>query len=159
MTTKTTEKDINVRIKSKKRTDKEARRFAIKWSKIKYRCYNEKCPVYPLCGGRGIHFSEEWQDVENFISWCKQTYPKTGEEWSLDRIDNNKDYSSQNCRWASARTQANNRRNNVIYKGKTLAEWSKITGIKPTTINRRLHVMKWPIEKALFKPVQKARKD
>lgn len=121
------------------------------WQGMKARCYYKTSHAYNRYGKRGIKICKEWHDVDNFIKWCHETYPKQG-KWSIDRIDNNKDYSPENCRWASCKEQARNRSSNVVYKGKTLSQWAEENGLKTTTINRRLHVMKWSIEDAVTKP-------
>lgn len=114
--------------------------------------------MYKYYGGRGIKIEEEWHDVKVFVDWCRKTYPRDSGKYSIERIDVNKNYCPSNCRWATAKEQANNRRNNVVYKGKTLSQWADLLGCKETTINRRLHVMKWSIEKAVTTPVKRYRK-
>jgi hypothetical protein len=110
------------------------------WSDMHTRCYNPKFKQFQDYGGRGITMCDRWLKFENF-------YEDMGEppspKHSIDRIDNSKGYSPENCRWATQLEQANNKRNNchVTYNGKThtLAEWSRITGIHQGIIWKRLN--------------------
>ena len=84
-------------------------RFYNTWNGVIQRCNNPKHKRYKDYGGRGIIVCKEWLDVRNFVAWCDLTRPDT-EGLSLDRIDNDKGYSPENCRWADASTQSLNQR-------------------------------------------------
>ena len=77
------------------------------------RCYNERTSGYQNYGGRGITVCEEWLNVVGFISWFDSNYI---EGFTLDRIDNDKGYNPDNCRFVDTTTQAVNRR---IFKSNT----------------------------------------
>ena len=79
------------------------------WYDMKYRCYNTMSKDYKHYGARGITVCEEWLDVTNFVAWCEETYPNI-KGYSLDRINNDKGYSPENCRWADKTTQQLNQR-------------------------------------------------
>jgi hypothetical protein len=94
------------------------------------RCSNPNRHDWKRYGGRGIKVCERWQVFENFLS-------DMGERpagMSLDRIDPNGDYSPDNCRWASIRTQCNNTRRNVYVehdgRRQTIAQWADELGVK-----------------------------
>lgn len=111
------------------------------WCNMKTRCYNKNSSVYKNYGGRGIQVCSDWKDYKVFSEWAsKNGY---NEKLTLDRIDNNKGYSPDNCRWISFEEQQCNKRNNVYlcYQGKTLSmvEWSKLLGIKYDTLQYRYH--------------------
>lgn len=73
------------------------------------RCYNTNFERYSDYGGRGIFVCEAWRnDRQAFIDWAKANGFKP--ELSLDRIDNNKGYNPDNCRWVNRTTQSRNRR-------------------------------------------------
>ena len=103
------------------------------------RCYREKDASYKNYGGRGIQVCEEWHNIENFEKWVAENPHSKG--MTLDRIDTNGNYEPCNCRWASMKTQDNNRRNTIYieFNGEThtITEWAELTGINRSTLNNR----------------------
>ena len=92
------------------------------WRQMVQRCTNSKHKNYKNYGGRGIIICEEWLDIKKFIAWAESTHPNI-EGYTLDRIDNDKGYNPDNCRFVDTTTQAVNRR---IFKSNT----SGFVGIK-----------------------------
>jgi hypothetical protein len=78
------------------------------------RCNNQKHKYYNDYGARGITVCDEWLDINNFIN---DMFPSYQEGLSIDRIDNNKGYSKDNCRWTTKSIQARNTR--VLQKNNT----------------------------------------
>lgn len=110
---------------------------------MKQRCYYRNSIGYQDYGERGIAICPEWlgeHGFQNFYDWSMNN--GYTDNLTLDRIDNNKGYSPNNCRWATRKEQANNKRNNrfIEYNGEahTLAEWAEITGMYHKTIAYRL---------------------
>lgn len=108
------------------------------WKSMKKRCDNSNCDAYYRYGDRGISYDERWKYFENFYNDMGDRLPGT----TLDRKDNDGNYCKENCRWATPEEQQNNRSNNHLlffkHEYKTIAEWSRVTGIKESTITERL---------------------
>lgn len=124
------------------------------WSQMLRRCLNSEDKSYPSYGGRGIKVCERWLDFDNFLDDMGN---KPSLLHSIDRIKNDGNYEPSNCRWATVREQARNRRTSRMLElngvSKCVAEWSEITGISSPAIFARIHGMGWPVEKALTTPI------
>ncbi len=122
------------------------------WQEMKARCYNIKSISYPNYGGRGISVCEQWMQFENFLNDMGIRPAKT----FLERIDNAKNYSPENCVWATRIEQNRNRRNNVKieYNGKTqcLSAWCEELKLPYPRIYYRVSVKHWLINKAFETP-------
>lgn len=120
------------------------------------RCYNKNCKAYKYYGARGIKVCDEWRlpgGLRNFYNWAiRSGYDDT---LTLDRIDVNGDYTPENCRWATYKQQANNKRDNRIleFNGEshTITEWEEFSTVTRKGIEYRLK-NGWSIEDALFSP-------
>lgn len=119
------------------------------WGMMKSRCLNPKFDRYYDYGGRGIKICNRWLKFENFLEDMGQA--PAGK--SLDRKNNDGDYTPSNCRWATPRQQSNNTRSNknIEYQGtiKSVAEWSRTLGINVETLYTRLSEPGWDINRAL----------
>lgn len=95
------------------------------WVLIKQRCYNEKYPDYSEWGGRGIKMCDRW--LESFDNFIEDMGLCPDHCRGVDRINNDKSYYKENCRWATYIQQARNTGRNryIQYNGanKTLVEW------------------------------------
>ena len=123
------------------------------WIKMRDRCDNPKHVHYSNYGGRGIKICEKWYNFSVFQDWAKAN--GYADNLTLDRIDNDKGYSPDNCRWTDRVTQQNNTRNNrlLTYKGetRTVAQWARKINLNPSTLASRLY-NGWSVEKALEAP-------
>lgn len=146
--------------KSKRHTkhgDTKTRLFRT-WQHMLNRCYNTNVRGYKNYGGRGISVCEEWRNsFIPFRDWAHQN--GYNEDLSIDRIDVNGNYEPNNCRWTTAKVQANNKRNNrlLTYKGQTetLSEWADIVKISAVAIKARIDKYHWSVDKALTTPLRR----
>ena len=106
------------------------------YSTIKMRCTNKNRQNYARYGGRGIGLCDEWNNAINFVQWSLKSGYKKGLQ--IDRIDNNKGYFPDNCRWVTPRQNAQNTRRNVYLtinnRTECVSEWSRIKNISQYTI-------------------------
>ena len=134
------------------------------YSNMKSRCYNPKAPNYSYYGERGITVCEEWLNSEkittgkyvhnhskgwlSFQRWALEN--GYAEDLTIDRIDTNKGYSPENCRWVSMKVQINNTRSNhyITYKGKTqtMKQWCEELNLNYRTVISRFR-RGWSTEK------------
>jgi len=126
----------------------------IAWASMKGRCNNPNNISYPNYGGRGIKVCDRWQDFQNFYADMGASYKKG---LTLDRIDNNGDYTLENCRWLTKAQQQRNRRNTikVVYRGqqRVLIELAEEFDINAKTVLRRIQ-RDWRVEDAVETPVK-----
>jgi hypothetical protein len=97
------------------------------WKNMRARCLNKKIKSYKHYGGRGITISDDW--INSFIKFFEDM-GKCPDGHSLERIDNNQSYSKENCRWASAAEQQQNKRNNKL-------NFEKVKEIKKSKLSSR----------------------
>lgn len=134
-----------------KRTTKSHKRIHRIWKGMKDRCLNPNYHSYSRYGGRGITICDEWiNDSNAFERWAVSN--GYSDELSIDRIDNDKGYSPDNCRWVDKITQQNNTSSNLYleYAGRklTASEWARELGISRSVIYER-HKKGLPVEKVL----------
>jgi len=95
------------------------------WKNMKNRCDNKNVPTYKYYGAKGITYKKSWKSFINFYNDMKAGY---SDELSLDRISPFKNYTKINCRWATVKEQANNKRGSKLYKGENMRDASKRLG-------------------------------
>jgi hypothetical protein len=128
------------------------------WNAMKNRCNNSNHQSYSRYGGRGIVYDPSWNDFKNFLA---DMGSKPNSKLELERIDNDKNYCKENCRWATHKEQTRNRGGKratrlYTFEGKTMciADWAKEVGITSQSMQKRLN-KGWPLERAftLAKPL------
>lgn len=121
------------------------------WINMRIRCHSNDSHY----GGRGITVCERWQN--SFQNFIRDIGRRPSDYHTLERIDNNGNYEPGNCRWATKKEQANNRRSNryLTHNGVTLtmSQWSDKTGITKTAIASRIH-RGWDIARVLSVPTR-----
>lgn len=126
------------------------------WSNIKSRCENPGSSVYERYGGRGITVCDEWRDsFQSFKDWAEENGYK--DNLTIDRIDNNGEYSPENCRWATPKEQGNNKRNNHLIEingeTKTLSQWCDLYGLSSDLVKQRINKLGWSPLMAFTTPI------
>lgn len=118
------------------------------------RCYNTNQETYRRYWGRGIVVCDEWHDYDVFREWAlSHGY---NDDLTIDRIDNSKGYSPDNCRWIPSSQQAANQTTNKIITidgvSHIMSEWCRVYGINPGTVWHRIDDG-WDPVKAITTPL------
>ena len=140
---------------------KTGTRLYVVWCDMRRRCYDEESSSYSNYGGRGITVCDEWLGDGGFMrfhSWAyshgyDENAPKG--ECTLERIDNNGNYSPDNCCWTSLKRQAQNKRNTHIVtfgKQQSLSDFCEEYGVSRTLASERLQRGWSPAEVMFFEP-------
>ena len=115
------------------------------WRGMLDRCYNKETAAYPRYGGRGITVSDEWK--ESFEAFYRDMGTRPSEDYSIDRKDNDKGYSKENCRWATEIEQHNNTRTVKLYdfggEKLSISQIARKIGISVSALHQRLLIMPW----------------
>lgn len=124
---------------------------------MRSRCTNKNHHAYIHYGGRGITVCDEWmKDRLSFIKWAYENGYVQGLD--LDRKDNNKGYSPENCRWVPRVVNRNNQRDTymVVWNGVpiALADLCRIKGLDRTLVYQRIHRDGYSIDEAINKPLR-----
>lgn len=123
------------------------------WVQLKARCFNENTPEYIRYGARGITVCDRW--VNSFENFWEDMGPTWRKRFSIERKDTNGNYEPDNCKWATPKEQANNRRSNRIVNTDegpmTLTMAARKYNLSPLTIQSRIRYG-WP-ERDWLKPV------
>lgn len=127
------------------------------WKGIKCRVLNANTKDFKNYGGRDIGICKEWEnDFSVFERWALSN--GYSDVLTIDRIDNDKEYSPSNCRWTDIIVQSNNKRTNrrITYKGETknLTEWARELNIDVRVLHGRIFRRNWSIDKAFTTPTK-----
>ncbi|MFJ7438072.1 hypothetical protein ACIQW5_10485 [Methylorubrum thiocyanatum] len=124
------------------------------WRAMKDRCTQTSHRSYQHYGERAITYTQDWETFEGFLA----DMGERPEGMTLDRIDGDRPYCKDNCRWSDRTTQNRNRRTNVrvTYNGQTrvLSEWAEIIGIPYARLRARIVRLGWSPEHAFKSSVR-----
>lgn len=130
------------------------------WALMKARCVNPNRKEYPRYGGRGIKVFDEWLEFQPFMEWAIES--GYSDELTLDRKDNDGNYTPDNCRWVTRLVQAYNKSNNryITHNGetKTICQWAEEYNIPYYVLKKRIDVLGWDFGKAISEPPKKMKK-
>ena len=122
------------------------------WAALKQRCEYLKSKNYSRYGGRGIKVCPRWSKFENF----HEDMGTRPDGMTLDRVDNDGDYSKENCRWADTKTQSRNKSNTIMLTAYGIsmiaADWAEALEIPAMRIIARSRSYGYSDHDALFKP-------
>lgn len=122
------------------------------WCNMVQRCNDKNSPTYARYGARGIRII--WNNFEDFLRDMQESWAPG---LSIERKDNNGPYCKDNCKWATVKEQALNRRSNVFLthdgKTQTLSEWANELGIDRRTLRMRMK-LGWSDDEVISTPLR-----
>ena len=129
---------------------------------MKKRCYNPNSDHYKWYGGENKGICDEWMGEDGFKNFAEWSFANGyTDELTIDRIDNSKGYSPDNCRWVTPKQNCRNKRNNHLItidgETKTLIEWCDVFGINDRTVRSRIRIG-WDEVKAITTPKLRERR-
>ena len=129
------------------------------WESMRKRCCNPNDKEFKNYGGRGVKVCKRWDIADGKSTGFKNFVSDMGNRpngFTLERINNNGNYTPSNCKWVSRKEQSRNMRNNVIYKGEYSIDASlRLTdGRNKTLVGVRLN-MGWSKQRAFEEPCKK----
>ena len=129
------------------------------WQQMLQRCDNQRNGNYPHYGGRGISVCDRWR--ASFQAFFDDMGPRPDGRFSLERLNNDRNYEASNCVWADYKTQERNRRSNRLatFNGRTqpVSAWADELNFPAFRIYARLSAG-WSVERALSTPARAYRK-
>ena len=112
------------------------------WYYMLKRCYDPRNPAYANYGGRGIRVCDQWRQRKGLQKFLQDMGRRPSVKHTLERLDNEGDYSPKNCGWRTRAEQARNRRTTWLLtlgdRTQCLKDWAKEYGVPPTTVAYRL---------------------
>jgi hypothetical protein len=137
---------------SRKANNKEGYENYTIWQAMKRRCYLDSSAGYKNYGGRGISVCERW--IDSFENFIKDMGLRPTNKHEIDRIDTNGNYEPDNCRWATKKENARNKRNTVMIEIdgeiKPLVQWAEESGTSAWNIKNRIRNLGWSNKEAVF---------
>lgn len=146
--------------KSANERNKNNADFKVKcaWRALNKRCNDKRYSLYSRYGERGIKV--EWKNYEEFKADMLSSLPKISGEYSIDRINNDGNYTKSNCRWATTVEQANNRHTNIYleHEGqkKTIAQWARYLKVNYKSFHKAIKYQGKSIKDFIKKEISNA---
>ena len=142
----------NLKTDGNKTHGKSRQPFYISWTNMKVRCDNPNNPIYKDYGARGITYCKEWKTFEGFQKDMLKTWDKG---LTLERLDVNRGYFKDNCKWANRYEQSINRRNTRFFEhnglSMTLSDWARHLGKSRSMMANRHYILGWTVEDTLLR--------
>lgn len=126
------------------------------WEQMVARCSSKSAIRLERYGSRGITVCEKWR--KSFVAFFADMGEPPSKRHSLDRKDNNGNYTPENCQWGTREQQARNKRNSrkYLYRGKLMTIYDAVemagSVVSPRTADRRVRAYEWAIERAVETP-------